>query len=410
MRPGIPSIIEEAAALERILGEIPAALPLESPLEACPGRYLCGDIFAHISSPPFDCSAMDGYALASTADGYPAGSSWKIAAGSVPAGCPAGEILPGQALRIFTGAPVPANTGAIAMQEDVELLGSDPPALLKLRENYREGEFIRRAGSDLCTGQLLVRNGSRLTPQVISAAASQGLATLPCPPRPRVALLTTGNELVAPGNPLPPGSIHNSNLPLTRSLLAEAGAEVAGAAHSQDDQESLLSTAEGLLTRSNCEILVSCGGVSVGDHDHINWVTRQLGFQTVFWGVRMKPGKPFLFAAHPDGKWFFGLPGNPASAFVCFHRLVAPALRKRMGASADLVPPPLLPATLQGGLEGLDDRPHHIRGQLDSRGVFRPTGIQQSHAIAGLARCNALLHLAPGETLADGESITVTPV
>jgi molybdopterin molybdotransferase len=405
-----PSPIEESEALDRILACIPAGDSEELVLEDCAGLYLARDLLARYPSPPFDCSAMDGYALAHTAEGYPAGSTWKILAGEGAAGSPTEHITAGQALRIFTGAPIPEGAGAVAMQEDVDRDPQSPADSLTLRCDYREGEYVRRAGSDLCAGQVLLRRGAPLTPQALSAGASQGLITLPCPPPPRVGILTTGNELVPAGQPLPPGAIHDSNLPLLQGLLRQAHVHLAGTAQCRDERDSLKATAHRLLSQDNCEILISCGGVSVGDHDHIAWLTKELGFTTVLWGVRMKPGKPFLFAAHPHGKWFFGLPGNPASAFVCFHRLVAPALRQRMGAAPELLIPPRIPATLRGNLENRGDRPHHLRGHRDADGFFQAVGLQQSHAIAGLANCNALLHLAPEQTLADGTTITVTPV
>ena len=394
-------LTEEADGLAQILASIPPAPAEPTALANLLGHFTGEELMATVPSPPFDCSSMDGYALGVGSSGFDKGDTFRLVDAAAPAGSAAGNIGPGEAMRIFTGAPIPSGTHAVAMQEDVVLDDSE----IRLSEAYQSGEFIRRAGADLCQGQLLLHTGNRITPQRLAALASQGRASFPASPRTPVGVLTTGDELIPPGSERAPAQIYNSNASLVGALVEQAGGRVSGVAHGIDDRAQLLKATRPLHESS--DFLVSCGGVSVGDHDHVRWLVNELGFETVFWRVNMQPGKPFLFAAHPDGKWFFGLPGNPASALVCFHRFVAPAIRHRMGATTALVPPPTVLAILGSDVASKGMRPHYLRGSL-VQGVFQPLGLQQSHAIAGMAASDALLRIPADTALAEGSKIDVS--
>ncbi len=383
-------MLDETEARQRILSLIPAATAESVQLDQAAGRYAAVDFFASLPLPPFDNSAMDGYAIHHT-DCGPAGRKL-ILTGEQPAGPDLGlEVTPGHCVRIFTGAPLPRGTGAIVMQEDT--VRSDGSPGITLTESTEPGEFIRRAGADLCAGQRLLTAGDLITPTRLAVLASQGAATLLCGQRPRVCIVTTGNELMPPGQPLTtPGHIYNSNGPMLGALLAGAGAETT-ARHSPDDLPFLTKTLQDALTSH--DVVVLAGGVSVGDHDFVKPALEALGIPLQFWRVRIKPGKPFLFTTQA-GKLIFGLPGNPASAFVTALLFVLPTLRKLAGASETGALPVSTPATLTAAAGNPGDRPHYLRGHYQfSTACFTPVGLQQSHALAALASSNALLRLAP---------------
>ncbi len=383
-------MLDETEARQRILSLIPAATAESVGLDQAVGRYAAVDVFASLPLPPFDNSAMDGYAIHHT-DCGPAGRVL-ILAGEQPAGPDIGlEVTPGHCVRIFTGAPLPRGTGAIVMQEDT-VRSEDSPGIT-LTESTEPGEFIRHAGADLCAGQRLLTAGDLITPTRLAVLASQGAATLLCGQRPRACIVTTGNELMPPGQPLTvPGQIYNSNGPMLSALLAGAGAETT-VRHSPDDLPFLTKTLQDALTSH--DVVVLAGGVSVGDHDFVKPALEALGIPLQFWRVRMKPGKPFLFTTQA-GKLIFGLPGNPGSAFVTALLFVLPALRKLAGASETGALPVSTSATLTAAAGNPGDRPHYLRGHYQfSTASFTPVGLRQSHALAALASSNALLRLAP---------------
>lgn len=383
-------MLEESEARQRILSLIPPVTAESVRLDQAVGRYAAADVFATLPLPPFDNSAMDGYAIHSS-DCGPAGRKL-ILTGEQPAGPDRGlEVTAGHCVRIFTGAPLPRGTGAVVMQEDT--LRSADGQCISLTESTDPGEFIRQAGADLCAGQRILTAGDPITPTRLAVLASQGSATLLCGTRPRACLVTTGNELIPPGQALTAsGQIYNSNGPMLGALFAQAGAKTT-ALHSPDDLPLLTQILGNALTSH--DVVVLAGGVSVGDHDFVKPALEALGIPLQFWRVRMKPGKPFLFTTHA-GKLIFGLPGNPASAFVTAVLFVLPALRKLAGASESGALPVTTPATLTAAAGNPGDRPHYLRGHYQfSTASFTPVGLQQSHALAALASSNALLRLAP---------------
>ena len=387
-------MISEEEARRKILETIRPLSSRRLPLSEALGSFVAEDYFARLPLPAFDNSAMDGYAVMATS-GTKGARLW--VAGEQPAGRDKQlRIAPGEAIRIFTGAPVPAGADAIVMQEDVTRDGD----AIVINTGVGAGEFIRRRGCDLAEGQRILAKGERLRSATIALLASQGIADVAVGAEVNAAIISTGDELVKPGGKLDPGQIYESNSALLNALLQRCGAAVNSAEHCHDERESLLHTIE---RGTKSDILIISGGVSVGEHDLVKDALRELGAQIEIWRVAIKPGKPFLFG-NIDECAVFGLPGNPVSAFVTFLQFVRPAILKMMGATnLDL---PELPAKLAVDLTNEGDRAHYIRGKLE-QGTFTPVGRQESHALFGLSRSNALLRLDLGQSLKADEIVDV---
>jgi molybdopterin molybdotransferase len=337
---------------------------------------------------------MDGYAV--VASSCNKGGRLRVI-GEQPAGLDRKlRVGHGEAVRIFTGAPVPQGADAIVMQEDVTRHGSD----ISLNMEVEPGEFIRRRGCDLAEGQMILHRGERIHAATIALLASQGFTDLIVGGNATVAVISTGDELVKPGEELQAGYIYDSNSVLLNALLQHCGARVTIVEHCRDDRESLGAAIKRGITS---HVLMISGGVSVGDHDLVKEALRELGANIELWRVAVKPGKPFVFGN--VGECFvFGLPGNPVSAFVTFLQFVRPAILRMMGAeSLDLRQ---VPAKLAVDLTNDGDRPHYIRGRLED-GKFRPIGRQESHALFGLSQANALLRLPIGQSLKADELVGV---
>lgn len=398
-------MLTEDEARQRILASVGPLEVEETPLLQALGRFAAGEHTAAHALPAFDNSAMDGYALAvdERAGSLAAGTRFRVS-GEQPAGPDRGlRVGASEAVRIFTGAPVPAGTGAVVMQEDVERVGEE----IVLKESVAAGEFIRRAGGDLARGQTILAAGDRLTPGRLGLLASQGLATVAVHRRPRVAILATGDELRPPGEPLGPGEIYESNGILLAALASSFGASVTILERARDDRDDLDAKFSAGLTAHDA--LVIAGGVSVGERDFVKERLAAAGVALDLWRVRVQPGKPFLYGRCEGGggaaAHVFGLPGNPVSAFVTFLLFVRPALLRMAGAPDHALSLQVFPAVAAVELVNRGDRPHYLRGSLDARGGFAPSGRQESHALFALSRSRALVRVAPGTTVPAGASV-----
>jgi molybdopterin molybdotransferase len=392
-------MITEEQALARILENVRPLPSRRVPLREARDKFGASDVFARVVLPRFDNSAMDGYAVVAAAcvDGNP-----QRLIGEHPAGADRGlRIKPGETVRVFTGAPIPAGADAVVMQEDVRFEGSD----IIVSTTVESGEFIRQRGCDLTEGQKIVEAGTRIRAQTLALLASQGFTDVEVGGAVRATIISTGDELVAPGGELGAGQIYESNSPLIHALVEKSGATVADVRHCLDDAKSIQ---EALRHGTQFEIAIVLGGVSVGARDLVKPSLNAIGAETDLWRVAVKPGKPFLFGRAGQCA-IFGLPGNPVSAFVTFLLFVRPAILRLMGASDDQLALPRVPATMNGDVSNDGDRPHYVRGQLRG-GEFSAVGRQESHALYGLSRANALFRVVPGESFRSGETVSVIPL
>jgi molybdopterin molybdotransferase len=389
-------------ARTRILDRLPR-LPTERvPLLEALDRFAAEDIRGLRAVPGFDNSAFDGYAVhsvevasASPEHPVPLRVSGLCAAGSAP-----GPAFPaGSCVRIFTGAPLPAGADAIVMQEDTRSPG---PGLVEFLAASTPWEGVRFAGEDVRPGDVLLRSGHRLRPGALSLIASTGVDTLPVNRRPRLSLLSTGSELIEPGQPLQPGQIHDSNGVLLESLARREGVEVLGRTRIADELEATLNALD--QASRSADVIITTGGVSVGDADLLRPALAKLGGEVDLWRIAMKPGKPFAFGRLGKA-WWFGLPGNPVSAFVTWRVLVRPALHRLMGSVEPATV--ALPARLGQPFTNRGDRRHLIRATLDTQGRVFQAGTQGSHLQAGLAHANVLLDLPAATTWEAGREVTV---
>jgi molybdopterin molybdotransferase len=387
-------MISEEEARGRILDNIGLLPERTVSLGNALGCFAARDYFARLPLPGFDNSAMDGYAV--MASSCRKGARLRVI-GEQPAGPDRKlRISRGEAVRIFTGAPIPAGADAIVMQEDVTRDGDQ----IVLNAEVETGEFLRRRGCDLAEGQKIVAKGARLRAATIALLASQGVAEANIGGEVNASIISTGDELIAPGEKLQPGQIYDSNSALLTALIQRSGASATSVEHCRDDRELL---SDAIKRGIKNHVLIISGGVSVGEHDFVKEALRELGAQIDIWRVAIKPGKPFLFAK-AGACIVFGLPGNPVSVFVTFLQFVLPAILKMMGAANfDL---PKVPAKLTVDLTSDSERPHYIRGKLED-GKFTPIGRQESHALFALSQSNALLRIAVGESLKSGEIIDV---
>jgi len=409
-------MISEEEARARSLDKIKPLPERAVPLAQALGCFAAQGYFARLPLPVFDNSAMDGYAVVASA--CKKGTRLRVT-GEQPAGRDRQlRVSPGEAARIFTGAPMPSGADAVVMQEDVTRDRDE----IAINTDVEAGEFIRQRGCDLAEGQRIVAKGQRLRAATIALLASQGFAEVTVGGEVNAAIISTGDELVKPGEKLEPGQIYESNSALLNALLERCGAIVNFVEHCRDERESL---SKAIKRAAKSDILIIIGGVSVGEHDLVKDALREERAEIDIWRVAIKPGKPFLFGQLPTKSFYpagetpagstgkmpvlrncfvFGLPGNPVSGFVTFLQFVRPAILKMMGAAnLDLAQ---VPAKSAGDLTNDSDRPHYIRGRLED-GKFTPVGRQESHALFGLSQANALLRLAVGQSVRAGEIVNV---
>jgi len=382
--------LSAAEALALVLEETPL-LPVERvDLRAAQGRVLAEEVVSGRRLPPADNSAMDGYAVrrADLAAATPERPARLRVAFEVPAGGQAPAPLgPGEAARILTGAPVPAGADAVVRQEDVQRSGDE----LRVPLCPEPREHIRDAGEDVEIGARVLAPGCALGPAHAGLLASLGRAFVAVRQRPRVAILSSGDELVEPDGDVAGGRIVSSNSTTLAAQCREAGAEPVYLGIARDTPEELEARFRSGL---RADLIVSSAGVSVGDRDYVRDVLGKLGCELRFWGVRIKPGYPLAFGrlAGGSGALVFGLPGNPVSAMVTFEQFVRPALRRMTGHSALFRP--LVRARVAERLAKKPGRLHFVRVELERRGdaiVARSTGNQSSGVLTSMVRGHGLL-------------------
>lgn len=397
-------MLELEDAVARILQLLPAPTIETVPVGDAEGRVLAQSVTAPLALPPFDNSAMDGYAL--RADDVreatleaPAGLRLlgKAAAGTQFAG----ELAAGACVRVFTGSPLPRGADAVVMQEDTRVEAAQPERVLVL-DKVRPWENVRFRGEDVKVGAELAKAGERLNAAQLSLLAATGIARVQVGRPPVVGLLATGSELAEPGQPLAPAQIYESNRVALAALVRRAGAQAKVFPLVPD---SLAATREALqLAFRQCDMVITSGGVSVGEMDFVKRAFEDEGGELQFWKVAIKPGRPFVFG-RCQGKLLFGLPGNPVSAFVTFLLLVRPALLRWQGLSD--VSLPRHPGILSEPLANPGPRRHFMRIRVNREGKVASAGVQASHTLSSLALANGLADVPPETTLSSGAAIDI---
>jgi molybdopterin molybdotransferase len=383
------SLLPLTEALSLVAARCRPLPPERVPFAQAGGRFLAEAVRAPRDLPAHDISMMDGYALKAADAGGPLEVALEIAAGDAP---PASALLAGQAARIFTGAPLPEGADCVAMQEHCARDGRR--VSVSPEQAPRPGQHVRRRGEEVREGQVVLAEGALLGPAELSLLAACGAVQPLLGARPRVALLVTGDELVAPGSDPRPGQLVETNSAALGQLAREAGAEPLLLGIARDRVEEIAAR----LRAADAQVLVTTGGASVGDHDHAQASLERIGGALVFHTVAIRPGKPILFGTAAGDRLLFGLPGNPAAAMLCFELFVRPALRRMLG---DPHPEPTrVRAVLRGSalarLPALTFFPRGVLRAEGSRLAFTPGGQQSSMQIGSWASANAVAQLEPG--------------
>ena len=393
-----------ATALDELLAHaVPlAAFESISTFDA-DGRVLAHDLVSALQVPSFDNSAMDGYALRA-ADVPAAGAvlpvSQRIAAGAVGAPLDAGT-----AARIFTGAPVPAGADVVVMQEECSAQDDDS---VRINAVVQPGQNIRRAGEDIAQGSSIIAAGTRLTPAELGLAASIGCAQLQVAKRPRVALFSTGDELVMPGDvapqDLPAGSIYNSNRFFLRAMLQRLGCEVVDKGIVPDSYDATVAALQSAA--ADCDLVLTSGGVSVGEEDHVKPAVQALGSLDL-WAIAIKPGKPFAYGKVGKAH-FIGLPGNPVSSFVTFALLVRPFVLRLQGVCN--VAPQAVAMRADFDWPRADKRQEFLRVRINAQGGLDRFANQSSGVLTSVVWGDGLVDNPAGSTIAKGDWVRFMPL
>jgi len=394
-------VLDLETAVTRILAALPAPQGEQIGLTEAAGRMLLAAVTAPVDLPPFDNSAMDGYAVraadvtdATATTPVPLRLRARIAAGEIFSG----KLEPGECLRLFTGAPMPSGADAVVMQEDTWAAGDS----VLILDAVRAGENVRWQGEDVRRDAKLAAAGDEITAGLIGLLGATGIENVCVARQPVVGLLATGSELMAPGQTLTSGQIYESNRAMLATLVEEAGGRAKIFPLVRD---TLAETKSALATAfQECDIIITSGGVSVGEMDFVKAAFESLGGELQFWQVAMRPGKPFVFGRWKE-KYLFGLPGNPVSAFVTFWLLARPALRQWQGARQTSAP--VQAGILGEAVSNPSARRHFMRVRFDAEGKVFSAGKQASHVLSSLALAEGLLDLAAGAQIAAGTPVQV---
>lgn len=371
-------------------------LPAEIvPLLESLGMVIAEDVFSPWDIPAADNSAMDGYAFA----GHLLPGKYLSVCGFLPAGATRKDPIPaGQAIRIMTGAKIPPGCDTVVPFEDV----LEASGLIELKEMSKPGSHIRKKGEDVAAGELVFKAGTVIRPQEVGMLASFGKTGIKVYRRPVVGILATGNELVEPGEKLPQGKVVNSNSSSIAAQILEAGGRPFLLGIARDDKNITRTMIQKGL---QADVIITSGGVSVGDHDFVKEVIEEIGGEIKFWKINMKPGKPLAFAV-VDHKPFFALPGNPVAAMVGFEMFVRPALLSMMGHTR--IRRPLVKAVVSEPISNKWDRPHLVRSLVELKhGSYhlKSTGDQGSARLSSLTLGNALVLVPAGAAISAGELV-----
>ncbi|SEJ31213.1 MULTISPECIES: gephyrin-like molybdotransferase Glp [unclassified Variovorax] len=410
LRPPLMPLDEAIAVL---LAKATPVLPAESvgTFDA-DGRVLAQDLVSGLTVPPRDNSAMDGYAVR-VADCAAPGAELTVAQ-RIPAGTVGTALAAGTAARIFTGAQIPEGADAVVMQEDTAAtpqegsLGSVRIAIVPAA-----GQWVRRAGEDVASGDVVLRQGERLTPAALGLAASVGFDRLQVARKPRVAMLSTGDELVMPGEVTPdamkPGAIYNSNRFFMRALLHRLGCEVNDLGIVPDNREATIAALRDAAESS--DLIITTGGVSVGEEDHIRAALQSLG-ELQLWSLSMKPGKPFAYGSIARGNGqgachVTGLPGNPVSSFLTFLMLVRPFLLTLQGATR--VAPEAVQMRADFDWLRADKRREFLRARRNAAGGLELFGNQSSGVLTSMVWGDGVVDNPAGHTIRSGDTVDFIP-
>jgi len=401
-RPALRSLDE---ALPLLLAQ---AMPLQSQQTVstfdADGRVLAQDVTSALQVPPQDNSSMDGYAVR-VADCMHAGAVLRVTQ-RIPAGSSGTPLHAGEAARIFTGAPIPAGADAVVMQEDCEALDGDQ---VKVSKTVPAGQWIRRSGEDVTRGATVLTQGTRLTPAELGLAASIGLAQLQVSARPRVALFSTGDELVMPGDvapeAMPAGAIYNSNRFFLRAMLQRLGCEVTDLGIVPDKREATVAALRDAAQHH--DLILTSGGVSVGEEDHIKPAVESLG-ELNLWQLAIKPGKPFAYGkvnreTQGDACHFMGLPGNPVSSFVTFLLLVRPFVLALQGVTQTDVKRTEMTAHFDW--PRADKRREFLRVKRNAQGGLDLFPNQSSGVLTSAVWGDGVVDNPAGQTISKGDTV-----
>jgi molybdopterin molybdotransferase len=381
-------LIDHREAVRLVLENAPRLPVARVPLMEAQGLALAEDVRARFDSPPFDNSAVDGYALRSI--DAEAGRVFRVV-DEAPAGRPARKSVgEGEAVKIFTGGLIPQGADAVAMVENTSGWGEE----FELKKAVAPGNNLRPAGEDVREGEVILHAGTEIGAPEIGLAATQGYGVLPIYRRPRVAVLSTGSELVEPGTrELAPGEIFDSNSFALLAQAREAGADARRITAASDDAEVLRTAMKEALT--SADVVVTSGGVSVGQRDLVKGALLDLGVEQIFWGIKLKPGKPVFFGTREDAR-FFGLPGNPVSAMVCFELFVRPTLMRMTGREDKHRP--RIKVYFDEDIENRFGRMHAMRVNLsrtEKGWRAKSVGAQGSGLVSSLTKADALALIGP---------------
>ncbi len=394
-----------------VLAACAVGAPVQTKRQEAPGLVLASDVVSSENVPPFANTAVDGYAVRSS-DLHTVPIELLVIGELAAGAAPSIAVTPGTAIRIMTGAPLPEGCDAVVMVEDTERVGSDS---VRIHKRVAAGSAFRLAGSDVAVGDTVMTAGTQVTPMVEGVLASVNATTISVYPRISVGVISTGDELVDDGSALAIGQIRESNRLMLLRLVAEAGATPVDLGIIRDDEPALEHALRTAVNERACDVIITSGGVSMGDYDVVKAVLSRIANMQWF-QIAMKPAKPFAFGTLANDQGvnvpIFGLPGNPVSSLMSFELIARPALRHMMGFGAATHRPEVLAITDEDIVRYEDGKIHFDRVRAtwgaDGRVHVRRTGGQGSHQLASTSVANALIAVPDGTGLRTGDEVVVT--